>query len=77
MISNTPEQEEQYDEEKRQIMIELLYKKRDELQAKQAEINQIHKALADLDQPAIHDVTNLRNKIDHCFSYDIDEEIET
>lgn len=49
--------------------MELLYKKRDELLEKQKRINQIHNEIAELEKPAIRDVSALRNKIDGCFSY--------
>lgn len=61
--------EDVYEEEKRQIMIELLYKKRNELVEKQQSINKLHSSIADLEKPAIHDVGILRQKIDNCFTY--------
>lgn len=63
------EEPDPYEEEKRAIMIELLYKKRNELVEKQKRINELQVAAASLEKPAVHDVSVMRQKIDNCFAY--------
>lgn len=63
------EEPDPYEEEKRAIMIELLYKKRNELVEKQKRINELQVAAVSLEKPAVHDVSVMRQKIDNCFAY--------
>lgn len=65
------EEPDPYEEEKRAIMIELLYKKRNELVEKQKRINELQVAAASLEKPAVHDVSVMRQKIDNCFAYGV------
>ena len=66
-IPDEEEKEEDYSEEKKAIMWELLREKRKQLQEKVMQINLLHQQIADLDKPAAKDIAVLRRKIDSCF----------
>ena len=66
-IPDEEETEEDYSEEKKAIMWELLREKRKQLQEKVIQINLLHQQIADLDKPAAQDIAILRRKIDSCF----------